>query len=778
MWSNYIRIGFRNLLRFKGFSFLNILGLSIGIAVSLLLLLWVQGELRYDRFHSNLPNLYQVLYASVNNGEEMVSETISYRFVPELIKEFPEIIDGARIRNLYNIIVSYDDKTFTENSVILTEPGFFSIFDFTLLAGDPVQALEEPRSVILSESTAHKLFGDQDPMGKSIMVSNTRQYEVTGIVQDAPLESSIRYDYIFPLKLLGEDRINSWSYELQGYIQIAPNTDIAALREKVLSSLRDFSPRDVDVSDVHLQAMSRIHLYDNQERPAGLIYVILFSVVGIIILIIACINYLNMAMARALTRTREVGIRKVVGAGRNQVIQQFMVEAAILVIISITLALLLAQWVYPTFNNLAGSHVSLSLNNPVLLLGIPLIIVFTVLVAGLYPAVYLSSVNSIVTLKGGTGSHPNQLFRKALLVFQFFATLTLLICTFVIMRQFDYIYTKDLGFNKDNVICVPYHNDFSEKKDTIRQRLTESSHIRDLTFVSTQPNNVGNINPANWEGKPNDEVVIFFFLLTDDHYLNTMDIELLDGRNFSEEAYEPPNCEYILNEKAISIMGIDDPIGKRFDMYGREGTIIGVIKDYHNRPLSEDIQPLMINTVIWTCSDILIKIAPDDIKGTLEYIESVFREISPDIPFQYSFLDDNIRQNYAGNERTRDIISWFTLFAAFISCVGLFGLSSFIAQQKTREIGIRKVLGSSSLSIVTLLMREFLILLLISIPPAIIVSWYFAGGFLNIFRYHTKMQWYDFLLPIMLVFSIAVATLSYRVIRAARINPVDTLRSE
>ncbi len=778
MWKNYLKTAIRNLLRHPGFSLLNLAGLSIGISVSLLLMLWVQRELRFDRFHKSLPRLYQVHLEGTENGERQASNIIPYRLVPEMMKTFPEIVDGTRLQSSENTVVTYGDLVFNENRVILTDPGFFNLFDFPLLVGDPKEALQDPLSVMITQSTATKLFAGDDPIGKMLQINNEELYRVTGIVEDPPGESSIQFDYIFPLSILGERVLNSWSYELEGMILLEPGVNIEDFRAKIKSSLRDLSPRDADVNDVGIQSFSRIHLYDTLDRPASLIYVIIFSIVGLSILVIACINYLNLAMARALTRSREVGIRKVVGAVRGQIIQQFVLEAMIMVVIAILISLLLVEVAYPLFNRLAGSGIAMRYTNPVLILSVPVIVLFAGLIAGLYPAIYLSTIDSITVLKGGSNSKPNQLFRKALLVFQFFATITLLICSFVIIRQFKYIHTKDLGFNQDLIVCLDYHDEYDSKIDVLRQKLVEHPNIIDMTEISSPPNIVWNINTVDWEGKPSDDVTIFYFLLTDDHYLDVMNLQLVAGRNFSEKPKYSPDIEYIVNEKAVSLMGMDDPIGKKFTMWESEGTIVGVIKDYHNRPVTEDILPMLICQLQWFRSYYLVKIAPDDIAGSLEHIRNVSLEVAPGVPFSYNFLDTMIRDEYRGFERSRNIVIWFAVFAAFISCMGLFGLSAFIVRQRTREIGIRKVLGASVMQTSYLLMKEFLALIGISILPAIALAWFFSQKFLDIFQFHIRMQWYDFALPILAVFVVAITTLGIKVVNAAMQDPASSLRTE
>ncbi len=777
MLKNYLNIAIRHLIKFKSFSLINILGLSLGMTVSILLLLWVQDELLFDKFHSQKNSIYQI--SMVNEQSESVSggRTIPYKMVPVLRENYPEVKNAVRYRYTGDLAMQYDGKDYNENNVMLAESNLFSIFDFKLLKGDTETALNDPYSIILSESSARKIFGDEDPMNKVIMINSSAPFTVTGILQDVPERSSLRIDFLVPFSVLG-DRTETWSWECSGFVLLHNNVDLADFAPVIRTALVDHSPRDVDVDMLLLQPLSRVHLYSSTDEPAGIKMVYILGAIALIILVIACINFMNLATARYAIRAREVGVRKIVGATRNQVIMQFLTESLFITLLAIILAIVFIELFLPEFNSLTGKNISLSLSNGLLIVGFPLVLLCTGIFSGLYPALFLSSYSPIHILRSKFSSDSMKVFRKLLVVFQFAVSIILIIVSFIIFRQINYINNKDLGINTDFVIHMPLHGEHIEKYDTLKEELLRNENIIAITTSTSLPSYVGNINPVSWEGKTDDERVIFRFYNTDNDFFKIFEIPFTRGGGFTLDTAEHPNIEYIVNEKAVEIMKMDDPVGKKFSMFGNDGCIVGVIEDFHNVSLDQEIFPLLISQLSWFRRILMIKIKPEATAETLKYIETTLDDVCPGFPFSYTFLDDTIAGMYNDTRRTRNIILYFTGLAVFISCLGLFGLSSFMTQRRSKEICMRKILGSNINQLLIKLTGSFLRWVAIAAVIAVPIAWYLGNLFLGEFAYHYQPGIIDFLLPVILQFLLAAITVSFQTMRAAYANPADTLKYE
>ncbi|MCF7918721.1 MAG: ABC transporter permease [Candidatus Cloacimonetes bacterium] len=777
MFRNYLNLAVRHLVKYKSFSFINILGLSLGMTVSILLLLWVQDELMYDKFHSQIDNIYQISMVNEQAGSVSGGRTIPYKMVPVLRENYPEVKDAVRYRYTGDLAMQYNGKDYNENNVMLTESNLFSIFDFKLLKGDTETALNDPYSIILSESSARKIFGDEEPMGKVILINSSSPFTVTGILQDVPARSSLRIDYLIPFSILGE-RADTWSWECSGFVLLHSNVDLADFAPVVRTALVDHSPRDVDVDMLLLQQLSHVHLYSPTDEPAGIKMVYILGAIAFVILIIACINFMNLATARYALRAREVGVRKIAGAARNQVTMQFLAESLFITALAIILAIVLIELFLPEFNNLTGKNISLSLSNKLLIAGFPLVLLFTGIFSGLYPALFLSSYAPIQILRSKFSSDSMKVFRKLLVVFQFAVSIILIIVSFIIFRQINYINHKDLGINTDFVLHLPLHSEHIEKYDIIKEELLKNENIIAITTSTSLPSYVGNVNPVSWEGKPDDERVIFRFYNTDNDFFKIFEIPFTRGGGFTLDTAEPPNIEYIVNEKAVEIMKMDDPVGKKFSMFGNDGYIVGVIEDFHNVSLDEEIRPLLISQLSWFRSILMIKIKPEATAETLKYIETTLEKVCPGFPFSYTFLDETITGMYSETRRTRNIILYFTGLAVFISCLGLFGLSSFMTQKRSKEICLRKILGSNINQLLLKLTGSFLRWVAIASLIAVPVAWYLGNLFLEEFVYHYRPGIFDFLLPVILQFLLAAFTVSFQTIRAAYANPAEALKYE
>ncbi|NQV17432.1 MAG: ABC transporter permease [Armatimonadetes bacterium] len=778
MFKNYLKIAFRGFIRHKSMTLINTFGLAIGMAVCILLLLWVQDEMSYDNFHRNGDNLYRVIQVGVwNDGETYGSSTIPYSLAPVMQEDYPEIADHVRLRTLGGRMMQVEDKTYFED-ILLTEPSLFKMFSFEMLIGDPQVALEEIHSIILTEDTAHKYFGDEDPMGRIIRFNDNIDFTVTGIAANPPQNSSIIFNMIIPFEILGEERITGWSWESSGYVQLQEETDLASFSEKIVDTIVRHRPDNENT--VLLQPLDKVHLYNPLGHAESLIFVLIFAAIGIIVLLIACINFMNLTTARSAKRAREVGIRKVVGADKKQLIGQFLSESILLAFISLIIAFVLVELFLPAFNQLAGKELSVEPSNITFLLSLIGITLFVGIVSGSYPALYLSRFKPNKVLKSGNAPKTKNKFRTVLVVFQFTISIALIICTATVYNQLNYVQNKDLGYTKDYIVTVPTNAELRESFTAFKEELGNNTNILGVTNASTSPAFVGNVNPAIWEGKVDDETILFNFYLAEYEFLDVFELELVAGENFRKEYMGGDEIPYIVNETAVKLMQLKDPIGKRFAMYNEDnqGIIIGVVKDYHFQTLTNEIGPIMITTLDWWRGEAFIKINPNNVTETLGFIEETFNKFAPSFQFQYSFLDEDIDELYHGFYEMGSIIKYFAILAIFISCLGLFGLASFMTEQRTKEIGIRKVLGSSISAIVMLLSRGFAKWVLLGNFIAWPIAYYAMNRFLQMFAYRAELNIWLFIISGLLALIIALVTVGYRTIKAANSNPVEALKYE
>ncbi len=777
MLKNYFKIAIRNILRNKLISFINILGLSLGMVISLLLLIWAQDEIMYDRFHENIDNIYQLSMINEDTSPATAGRTIPYKLIPVSRTGYSEIKNATRIRYTGDVVLSAEDKKFKEDNFVFAEPNFLEMFSFPLISGDPQTALTEPTSIIITASAEKKFFGNEPALGKTIMVNNRTPFTVTGVVEDCPERSSIYFEYIVPFSLLG-DNADTWSWECQGYIQLHENVSLKAFQEKYKTALVDNSPREVDKDMIYLQPFSRVHLYTPDDRPAGMNMVLIFSAIGIIILIIACVNFVNLSTARSVKRAREVGLRKVVGAQRKQLINQFLFESALITFIALIVSLFLLELTLPEFNDLTGKSIRFDVTNYYILAGLPIMLLFTSMLSGIYPALFLSSYSPIKVLRLYFSSNSMKNFRKILVVFQFTISIALIIVSFVLMRQMNYIQNKDLGLKKDSIIFLPIYRDYGDKYETIREELLKNRDIKYVSRANTNPASVGNVNPVTWEGKEDDDRYIFRCLYTDSEYLKMFEIPFVAGGNFLKEKAEHPEIEYIVNETAVKIMGLTDPVGKKFSMFGNDGYIVGVVKDFHNTSLNSEIRPQLISQLSWFRGTMFISMEAGNIESTLKYIDETLQELAPGYPFEFTFVDESIEDLYRSFIQSRSIMGYFAILAMFISGLGLFGLSSYITEQRSKEVSIRKVFGSSVKEVVALLAGKFVLWVAIAMVFAVPLAWYIAGIFLERFAYHIELNILDFAIPILIQFLLAFLAVSFFTLKAAVSNPVDALKYE
>ncbi len=784
MWNNYLKIMFRNVRKNIGYSAINVVGLAIGLACCLLILLWVQDELSFDRFHENKDQLVCMIRQEVDAKDETGSIAVPFALAPILKKEFPEILDFSRYQErswLETPVISTGENTFYESGMALVDPSFLRMFSFAFLKGDPQTALQEIHSVVITEALAKKYFADEEPLGKVLKYNNRIDLKVTAVLKDVPANSHLQFDLLAPLRMLGEQKIKGWSWESVSYLLLKPHARLADMREKLAGSMTKYCPEGDKKWKINLLPITRFHL---QQGEGDSTLVTIFSSIAIFILLIACMNYMNLATARSARRAREVGLRKVAGAKRGQLVGQFLAETLLLTLLAAALALLLVLISLGAFNHLTQKQLSLNIfTNPPLLLGLLVLVLLVSLVSGSYPAFFLSAYKPVQVLKGSAlrGSR-GAIFRKIMVIGQFAISIVLLIGTLIIRQQLHYIQKKDLGWNREQVVVLPINDELAKKFQSLKQELRQSPKIVNVTVASSLPTRIGGVNGIDWwEGKSPSDIIIPKFVIGEHDYLDTLGIKLKEGRNFSRS--RPADISnFIVNEAAVEAMKMKNPLGKGMIYMNVQGQIIGVVKDFHFRHLSEAIGPLILlihpRHHEYFHRFVFAKIRPGDIQETLNYIQGVCGRLAPHFPFEYKFLDEEFNRLYQAEGTVFRMVNYFTFLALFIACLGLFGLASFMTEQRKKEIGVRKVLGSSGSRIVLLFIREFYKWVLLASMIACPVAYYAMSQWLNDYAFHIPLLWWHFALACLLTFLVAGLTVSFQSVRAAHINPAETLRSE
>lgn len=779
MLKSYLKIALRNIRKHKGYSLINIAGLSIGMACCILILLWVQHEISYNRFHRNADNIYRIYTDFHYDRGVRQFSNIPQPVGPEFQKTVPEInlavrlLDGAAT-------VKHGADIFYEKEILYVDPSFFEVFTFPFIRGDSQTSFTEPHSALITESMAKKYFGDKDPIGEVLTMDQEHQVKVTGIIKDAPDNSSIRFDFLIPysyLDAIGYDTKKWDSWNCQTYVLLSKNVTAQQVVQKIQGYPKTFHPDEE--AYFRLQSLKHIRLYTLSGAMGSIKYVYILSVIALFILVIACINFMNLATARSAKRAREVGLRKVVGARRAQIIRQFYGESLVMTITALGFALALAEALLPFFNRVSGKNLNLDFSgNFVIYLTLIGIALFTGIISGSYPAIYLSSFLPTKVLKSSFHSRSgNSTFRKVLVVFQFSLSIMLIISTAVVYSQLKYIQNKDLGFDKENLIYVGMDDERIVRNfDAIKIEMLQDPSIVKVTRTFQIPSYNRFSSDAEWEGKNPSQDILFNISVVDPDYLDTMKLELVEGRNFSRDL-STDTFNYILNEEAVNQMGIDSPVGKWLEC-GEKGEIIGVVKNYHYMPFTYEIQPLILHYNPPLFRYAMIRISGMNVPQTIGFLEKLWGRFAPEYPFGYHFLNEDYDLIYQNERRMSEIFRYFTLLAVFISCLGLFGLASFMAEQRTKEIGIRKVLGATVSGITILLSKEFTKWVLAANVIAWPIAYFAISKWLKGFAYRADISLLTFILAGALALFIAVLTVGYQAIKAAVADPVDALRYE
>ncbi len=779
MLRNYIKIVLRSIFRNKIFSLINILGLSIGIACFILIALWIKDELSYDRFHKNLEQIYRVNKEYQLGDEISANPSTPYPLAQAAIEQVPEVVLGTHFYRS-SIPVRYGEQIYNEDRVCFTDTSFFRILTFYFISGNPETSLSSPNSLVISEKIAHKYFGDVDPVGKSMTLNNRFDLMVGGVIDDVPSNSDFQFDIFAHIDNITEqdDEENWGSHWLYTYLLLEENTSISRVEQKLTEIIRDRLPNEKLL--LKLQALKDLHLYSVDGNRAGMKYIIFFSLIAIFILVIACINYMNLSTARSSKRELEIGIRKTAGAFRHHLISQFIVEALLFSLLSILFALIIVELCRPAFNNLTGKNLVIEYFKPEFFLTLFILLLFTGFLAGSYPALALSKFKPLDTFHGTTGfTLKSAIFRKGLVILQFAIMIILITGTGIILLQLRYIQTTDLGYEPENLLYLPMNRDIRNNLHAMKEKLMTHQGIASVAASSQLPGEVWNImRGITWKGKETDDGAAFGVLSIDEDYFSTVQTDLTGGRNF-RPGYPADSIGVILNEKAIQVMGMKSPVGGEFDI-GDDFlyTIIGIARDFHSLPLNYKIEPVVMLIDPDYYQNLLVRIDPEQFASVIPFVEELWKRVAPNNPFEYHFIDERFERIYPSEIRAGKIFCSFVIIAIIISALGLFGLTSFITEQRTKEIGIRKVCGARLSEIIFMLTKEISQWILIAIGIAIPITWLVMRKWLQNFEYRTDLFWWIFVLSGLSALMIALLTVSYQSFRAGRGNPVESLRYE
>ncbi len=811
MIKNYFKIAWRNLAKYKFISFINLFGLTVGLTCCLLITTYIINELSYDKYNKNAENIYRVT-RSFNNAEGVVSlnlSTISPPFGYYFPTDFPEIKKMTRLLNVGNTTFKYKEKIISEPDVYFADENLFDVFTLDVIKGNPNTALKEPFSVMLTEDVAKKYFGNEDPINKVLRADNQFDVKVTGIYKPFPANSHMHPAVLVSFNTLKDSavygaenlRTNWGNNSFFTYLLLPPHYDtknmiarFPSFLDKRMAGQEYVGQRASKFTSLGLQKLTDIHLYshtDYEAEPNGDISrVYIFSAIALFILLIACINYMNLSSARSALRAKEIGIRKVIGARRKELIFQFLSESVIISWAAILIAFILLYFTLPWLNKISGQHLSIGiLAKWQVLLPIFLAPFVVGILSGLYPALFMSSFQPVKTLKGlfkvGGG---NISFRKVLVVVQFAISIVLIITTIIVFQQLRYMQETSLGYDKEHLITLPYYNSINTQYETFRNELMQNASIKDVARSSRIP--TGRLLDASGASTMVGDslrpvTADIKFVAADYDFIPTYGIHVVAGRNFSRE-YSMDTTNFILNEAAIKAIGWKSPqdgVGKDFQYGGRKGHVIGVIGDFHFESLHQKIVPIVLENFPVSPTDsrfnsLSVKVGGNNIPGALATVEKTWKKYLPETPYQYTFLDERFDKLYESEQRQGTIFTVFACIAIFIACLGLFGLSAFAITQRIKEIGVRKVLGANVSSIVTLLSKDFLKLVFIAAIIAFPVAWYAMTHWLQDFAYRISIHWWVFLLAAILASIVALVTVSFQAIKAAVANPVESLRAE
>jgi putative ABC transport system permease protein len=793
MFYNYIKIAFRHLTRNSVYSFINIAGLSVGIACAILILLWVTNELSYDRFQANYDQLYKV------ELNQQLSEGINTQ--PQIPFPLKEAIRNKSSQIKYTVLTNWGegnlltvgDKGYNKYGISATED-FFKMFSFNMIAGDPNTALTDPTSMVITEATAKTLFGNNDPMNQLIKIDNNKVLKVTGVVKDVPVESAFKFDYVFPFAFYEATQpwvkftIDNWkSNSFQMYALLQPNAQVEIVNASIKNLIKENNPDGKNMT-LFLHPMSQWRLYskfENGKAVGGLIdYVQLFSAIAILVLIIACINFMNLSTARSESRAREVGIRKSVGSRRKELIAQFLGESIFISFIGLALAICLVELSLPFYNELVGKKLFVDYADPLWILAGATLVLGTGLIAGSYPAFYLSNFQPAKVLKGKilsgkNGSSP----RKVLVTLQFGFSIFLIIGTFVIYQQIMHVKNREVGYDRENLMLIWTTSDIEANFTTLRDELLRTGEVKAVCKSNSPITKVFShvFSPDNvqWKGMDPSARISFVNIGTEYDYTETLGIKILEGRDFSRD-FKSDSSAIVINKAALDVMGLKDPIGEKVTMWGNvEATIIGVMENVVMDDPAKPVEPLiMIFNPTWSSTVAVRMNKAADFQNSISKIESVFKKYGPAYPFEYRFADAEFDRKFSTISLIGKLASLFASLAIVITCLGLFGLAAFTAEQRSKEIGIRKVMGASVSNLILLISKDFSRLVIFAFIFSAPFAWWALNNFLEQYPYRVEIQWWVLPVAGIIALMLALIIVSTQALRAATSDPIKSLRSE
>jgi putative ABC transport system permease protein len=807
MLKNYFKVALRNLWKNKGYTSINIIGLAAGLGVCLLIVLYVMDELSYDRYNTNADRIYRV-DADIFFNNTLFDAAVSPKPLAITMKrEYPEIEQMVRINSQGDVMVKKDNTFIQDHHLVFADSTIFQVFTIPMIAGNPATALNEPNSIVIDESVAKRYFNSTSVIGRTLELENKQICKVTGVIKDMPSQSHFHFSFIRTLRDGWQGDINQWlSNNYNSYILVKPGTPRSVVQAhlnamvnnyvgKQLQDMLHSSLKDMEQAggrfQYKLMPLTDIHLHSNKSaelEPNGNInYVYIFSFIALLIVMIACVNFMNLSTARSANRAKEVGIRKVAGSTKGHLIIQFLTESVLLSFFSLLLALGLALALLPMFNTLAGKE----LHAAVLFSGrfLPILILLVFLVgclAGSYPAFYLSSFQPIMVLKGKIASgFKSSWLRSGLVVFQFFISITLIIGTLVIYRQLNYIRSREIGFNRDQVLVVQNAYTMGDPVKTFRKEVVKLSGVTDASISGDLPSTGSGYSQNGWFRNASLDakgVIIFTTMYVDDHYVPTLGMRMVKGRNFDINEFPSDSAAIILNEAAAQMLGYKDPITQLLyrptdSMKSTAMHVVGVVKDFNFSSMHAKVGPMILQFAD-NRGKMAIHIKSKDVFSTVNQIEAGWKKLAPGVPFSYTFLDADFNKLYHTEQQTGQLFITFAVFAILIACLGLFGLVTYAAEQRMKEIGIRKVLGAHVGGLVSLLSKDFFRLVVISALIAFPVAWWAMTQWLQSFAYRTAISWWIFVAAGGAAILIALLTVSFQTIRAALANPVRSLRSE
>jgi len=789
MLKNLIKTAFRHILKHFGYSILNILGLTLGISSALFLIIYVSDEVSYDRYHEKADRIYRVSSKITEPDDQFTWIFAQIPFGPQVVHDYPEVQSFVRFIPMGRSLYKYEDKEFNEENFFYVDSTLFDIFTYHVIKGEVKTALRDPKKIILTEKIAVKYFGKSDPIGKTL-TSGNNTYEVTGVIEDVPFNSHFRFDAVTARNNLPK-QLGTWgNFGVFTYLLFPENSDVKAFETK-MQGMYDAYMKSIFESmkikiEYILEPITRIHLYStNASEPAptgSITYVYIFAIVAVFLVLIAAMNYMNLATARSARRAREVGLRKVVGSRRGPLVLQFLSESIVFTLISLIISIILLVILLPKFNLLAGKNFDLHvIYSPVVLLTLFGVILIVGIFGGSYPAFFLSRFSPVTVLKGEiTQGSAGSLFRKILVVIQFTASVIMIICTLVVFRQLNYMKTMDQGFDQTNVISLQLDGAMVRKYPVLKQVLLENPEIK---FVTSTNSPIGEgsgkliFNVETDQGMMQKGVN---FAVVDHDFVDALGIKIVTGRDFQQDMPSDTLSGVVVNETFVKRMGWADPIGKRIetlDANTLRARVIGVMADYHQTGMYNGVESLLLayrarNNILY------IKLSGTNTQQTLSYIETKWKEVFPDQPYTYSYLTDRFNEQFKADEKRGFIFTLFTILAILIACLGLFGLASYMVEQRTKEIGIRKVFGANEGIILRLISKDFLILVTIGIIIAIPVSYYFMSDWLQNYVYRTTIGVTLIIMAAVLTILITFLTISYKAYQASVMNPANSIKTE